>query len=233
MDASSYSNRAILAFSFRTSLPVLAGYLGIGLGFGILMAEQGYSCWWAALFSLIAYGGTIQYLCIALLSTAYDPGKAFLLSLLVNFRHLFYGITLTERFKGLGLKKLPLIFGLTDETFSLITTTEPPEGMNRYRFYLFLSLLDHSYWILGSFLGALIGSSIPIDYTGVEFALTALFVVLFMEQIKNPANIIPGIIGLVCALVCLVIFTSDMIIPSMALILLIMLAWRKLNVLRH
>ena len=228
-----YSNRAVLAFSFKTSLPVLAGYLGIGLGFGILMAEQGYNCWWAALFSLIAYGGTIQYLCIALLSTAYNPAEAFLLSLLVNFRHIFYGITLSERYKGFGLRKLPLIFGLTDETFSLVTTTEIPEDMDRYRFYLFLTLLDHSYWILGSFLGALIGTSVPIDYTGVEFALTALFVVLFMDQLRNSSNLLPAIIGLGSALVCLLAFGDDMIIPSMALIALILLAWRRYDLHRH
>ena len=230
---SPYGNRAILAYAFRTSLPVLAGYMGIGLGFGILMAEQGYNCWWAALFSLIAYGGTIQYLCIALLSTAYNPAEAFLLSLLVNFRHIFYGITLSERYKGFGLRKLPLIFGLTDETFSLVTTTEIPEGMDRYRFYLFLTLLDHSYWILGSFLGALIGTSVPIDYTGVEFALTALFVVLFMDQLRNSSNLLPAIIGLGSALVCLLAFGNDMIIPSMALIALILLAWRRYDLHRH
>lgn len=230
---SPYGNRAILAYAFRTSLPVLAGYMGIGLGFGILMAEQGYNCWWAALFSLIAYGGTIQYLCIALLSTAYNPAEAFLLSLLVNFRHIFYGITLSERYKGFGLRKLPLIFGLTDETFSLVTTTEIPEGMDRYRFYLFLTLLDHSYWILGSFLGALIGTSVPIDYTGVEFALTALFVVLFMDQLRNSSNLLPAIIGLGSALVCLLAFGDDMIIPSMALIALILLAWRRYDLHRH
>lgn len=226
----SYSNKNILSFAFKTSLPVLAGYLGIGLGFGILMAEQGYNCWWAGLFSLIAYGGTIQYLCIALLSTAYNPGQAFLLSLIVNFRHIFYGITLTEKYKGFGIKKIPLIFGLSDETFSLVTTTQPPEGMNKYRFYLFLTVLDHSYWIIGSFLGALIGTAIPIDYTGVEFALTALFVVLFLEQIKNRSNIIPGIMGLASAVICLMIFSSDMIIPSMVLVLLMVLAWRRYNV---
>jgi 4-azaleucine resistance transporter AzlC len=228
-----YSNRAVLAFSFKTSLPVLAGYLGIGLGFGILMAEQGYNCWWAALFSLIAYGGTIQYLCIALLSTAYNPAEAFLLSLLVNFRHIFYGITMADRYKGYGLKKLPLIFGLSDETFSLVSSVEVPEGMDRYRFYLFLTILNHSYWIIGSFLGALIGASVPIDYTGVEFALTALFVVLFMEQIRNSSNILPGIIGLGSALICLLVFGDNMIIPSMALIALILLAWRRYDVHRH
>lgn len=227
------NEKSVLAFAFKTSLPVLAGYLGIGLGFGILMAEQGYNCWWAALFSLIAYGGTIQYLCIALLSTAYNPGEAFLLSLLVNFRHIFYGITMSERYKGYGLKKLPLIFGLSDETYSLVSSVEIPEGMDHYRFYLTLTMLNHSYWIIGSFLGALVGASIPIDYTGVEFALTALFVVLFLDQIKNSANILPGIIGLCSALICLLVFADDMIIPSMALIALILLAWRRYDLHRH
>ena len=224
---------SLLSAAFKTTIPVLAGYLGLGLAFGIMLEDLGYNALWAAFFSLVAYGGTIQYLAIALLSTAFNPFEALFLSILVNFRHLFYGITMAEKFKGMGKKKLLLIFGLSDETYSLLTTTELPEGTDRGKFYLYVTLLDHSYWILGSFLGGIVGSLITFNTTGIAFVLTALFVVLFMEQLKNKANIIPGIIGLGATLISLALFGDNLIIPAMVLIMVAMLALRRYDVHKH
>lgn len=224
---------SLFSAAFKTTIPVLAGYLGLGLAFGIMLEDLGYNALWAAFFSLVAYGGTIQYLAIALLSTAFNPLEALFLSVLVNFRHLFYGITMAEKFRGVGKKKLALIFGLSDETFSLLSTTELPEGTDRGKFYLYVTLLDHSYWILGSFLGGIAGSLISFNTAGISFVLTALFVVLFMEQLKNRSNIIPGIIGLGATLISLLFFGDNLIIPAMALIMVAMLAMRRYDVLRH
>ncbi len=224
---------SLFSAAFKTTIPVLAGYLGRGLAFGIMLEDLGYNALWAAFFSLVAYGGTIQYLAIALLSTAFNPFQALFLSILVNFRHLFYGITMSEKFKGLGRKKLLLIFGLSDETYSLLTTTELPDGTDHGRFYLYVTLLDHGYWILGSFLGGVVGSLITFNTTGIAFVLTALFVVLFMEQLKNRSNIIPGIIGLGATLISLALFGDNLIIPAMVLIMVAMLALRRYDVLKH
>ncbi|MBE6516905.1 MAG: branched-chain amino acid transporter AzlC [Thermoplasmata archaeon] len=224
---------SLFSAAFKTTIPVLAGYLGLGLAFGIMLEDLGYNALWAAFFSLVAYGGTIQYLAIALLSTVFNPLEALFLSVLVNFRHLFYGITMAEKFRGVGKKKLALIFGLSDETFSLLSTTELPEGTDRGKFYLYVTLLDHSYWILGSFLGGIAGSLISFNTAGISFVLTALFVVLFMEQLKNRSNIIPGIIGLGATLISLLFFGDNLIIPAMALIMVAMLAMRRYDVLRH
>lgn len=225
---------SLFSAAFKTTIPVLAGYLGLGLAFGIMLEDLGYNALWAAFFSLVAYGGTIQYLAIALLSTTFNPFEALFLSVLVNFRHLFYGITMADKFKGLGKKKLALIFGLSDETFSLLSTTELPEGTDRGKFYLYVTLLDHSYWILGSFLGGLVGSLITFNTTGIGFVLTALFVVLFMEQLKNRSNIIPGLIGLGATIISLLFFGADnVIIPAMALIMVAMLAMRRYDVHKH
>jgi len=140
---------------------------------------------------------------------------------------------MAEKFRGVGKKKLALIFGLSDETFSLLSTTELPEGTDRGKFYLYVTLLDHSYWILGSFLGGIAGSLISFNTAGISFVLTALFVVLFMEQLKNRSNIIPGIIGLGATLISLLFFGDNLIIPAMALIMVAMLAMRRYDVLRH
>ena len=221
----------VLPMAFKTTIPVLAGYLGLGLAFGIMLEDLGYNACWAAFFSLIAYGGTIQYLAIALLTTAFNPMEAFFLSVLVNFRHLFYGITMAEKFKGMGKKKILLIFGLSDETFSLLSTTELPPDMDRGKFYLYVTLLDHSYWILGSFLGGIAGSLITFNTAGISFVLTALFVVLFLEQMKNKANYIPGAIGLGATLISLAMFGSgNVIIPAMILIMVAMLTMRRYDV---
>lgn len=210
------------------TIPVLTGYLFLGMAYGILMETKGYGPLWAGLMSLIAYCGSMQFAAVTLLATAFNPIQAFLLSLTVNARHLFYGLSMLDKYKGLGKVRAFLIYTLSDETFSIVSSVMPPEYVNKKLFYFFVSFLDYLYWFTGTILGGLLGGMVTFNTEGLDFVLTALFVVLFMEQLKEKKRRLPGVIGLVGSVIGLVIFGADtMVIPSMILILIILLSWRK------
>lgn len=222
------SNMAALKAAFPVTIPVMTGYLCLGMAFGVLMETNGYGVFWALLMSLVVFAGSMQFVTITLLTTAFDPIQAFLLAIMVNARHIFYGLSVLEKYKGLGKVRAFLIFAITDETFSLVSAVEPPEGVERKAFYFWLSFLDYLYWVTGSVVGALMGGMITFDTTGMDFALTALFVVLFMEQWKKKENRPAGIIGVACAAVSLAVFGADnLVIPAMMLILAVLLGGRK------
>ena len=192
------------------------------------MEANGYGPFWAALMSALGFGGSMQYVAISLLVTAFDPLQAFLLSIMVNARHIFYGLSMLEKYKGMGKLRVFLIYVLSDETFSLVSTLEPPENVARKDFYFWISLLDYSYWIIATALGGVFGGFLRFDTTGLDFALTALFVVLFMEQWKKRENRPAGVIGVVCAAASLAVFGADnLVIPVMILILAVLLGGRK------
>lgn len=217
-----------LRAAFPHTIPVMTGFVFLGVAYGVLMQTKGYGPLWSTLMSAIAYGGSMQFVAITLLTTVFDPVQAFLLSCMVNARHLFYGISMLEIYRGLGKSRIPLIYVLCDETFSLVSTVQPPEGVERKKFYLSISLLNYGYWVAGTALGGLVGDFIPFDTTGLDFALTALFVVLFLEQWKKPENRPAGLIGLAAAALCLVVFGSDnLVIPAMLVIVAILLMGRK------
>lgn len=221
-----------LRAAFPHTIPVLTGFLTLGMAYGILMETKGYGAGWAVLMSVVAFGGSIQFVAITLLTTAFAPIQALLLSILVNARHLFYGLSMLEKYRGLGKIRAFLIFALCDETFSIVCSVEPPEGVERKSFYFWVSLLDYFYWILGTFLGSVAGSLITFNTTGMDFALTALFVVLFLEQIRKKENRISGFIGLGATLLSIVTVgrffgTDNIVIPAMVLILAILLLGRK------
>lgn len=217
-----------LAAAFPHTIPVLTGFLVLGMAYGMLMQTKGYGAVWAVLMSAIAFCGSMQFVAITLLTVAFDPIQAFLLSLMVNARHLFYGLSLLEKYKGLGKVRPVLIFTLCDETFSISSGVAPPEGVSRKYFYLSISLLDYIYWIVGTFLGSVAGRLFTFDTTGLDFVLTALFVVLFIEQMTKRENRLPGLIGLACTAICLIVFgTERFVIPAMLLILAILLLGRK------
>lgn len=191
------------------------------------MAANGYGPFWSALMSAIGFGGSMQYVAITLLVTAFDSLQAFLLAVMVNARHIFYGLSMLDKYKGLGKVRPFLIYVLSDETFSLVSTLDPSEGVERKDFYFWISLLDYSYWIIATALGGLLGRFLTFDTTGLDFALTALFVVLFLEQWKKE-NRPAGVIGLACAAVSLAVFGPDnMVIAAMVLILAVLLGGRK------
>lgn len=217
-----------LKSAFPYTIPVLSGFILLGITYGVLMDSKGYSVGWAVLMSAIAFCGSMQFVAITLLTTIFNPIQAFLLSLLVNARHLFYGISLLDKYKGLGKARLILIYLLCDETFSIVSSINPPKNVEPKYFYLSISLLHYIYWITGTLIGGLLGSVVSINTNGLDFVLTALFVVLFMEQIKIKENLLPGIIGISCSLVMIFLFgASNMVIPSMVAIATLLILGRK------
>ena len=219
--------RALKA-AFPHTIPVLTGFTFLGIAYGVLMSSKGYGVWWTALASLLVFAGSAQYVAITFLTSVFNPIYALLMTLMINARHLFYGISLLDKYKNTGKLKPYLIFGLCDETFSIVCSTEPPPGVNRKWFIFFITLLDHSYWVLGSILGGLLGSMISFNTQGLDFVLTALFVVIFLGQWKAQKNHKPAIIGILCSIGCLIVFgPSNFIIPSMAAILVILTVFRK------
>ncbi len=217
-----------LSAAFPHTLPVLAGFLVLGIAYGMLMLEKGYGPQWSVLMSAVAFCGSMQFVAITLLTTAFQPLEALILSLLVNARHLFYGLSMLDKYKGFGKIKGLLIYTLCDETFSIVSSASPPEGIEPKYFYLSISLLDYLYWVFGSLLGGLLGGLMPFDMKGLDFALTALFVVLFLEQMKKKGNWMLGLIGIGCALLSRFVFGSaNMVLPALAIILITLLAGRK------
>jgi 4-azaleucine resistance transporter AzlC len=217
-----------LKAAFPITIPVLTGYLFLGAAYGILMNAKGYGLGWTVLMSVFVFAGSIQYVGVTLLTTAFHPLYALVLTLLVNARHLFYGISMLERYKGAGRLKPYLVFGLTDETFSLLCSTDPPEGVDRTWFQFFVTLLDHSYWVTGSALGSVIGALLTFNTKGLDFVLTALFVVIFINQWRGTKSHWPAVLGVVATGICVVLFGStNFMIPAMIFILAILTLYRK------
>jgi len=202
------------------TLPVFTGYIVLGAAYGILMDSKGFSLLWIILASVFVYAGSMQFVAVALLAAGFDPLGSILMTLAVNARHLFYGISMLDQYRGVGKMKPYLIFTLTDETFSIVCSSLPPAGVERKWFYFFISLLDHMYWISGSILGGILGNMINFNTKGIDFVLTALFVVILINQWKSTANHLPAIIGIVSAVLSRILFgPSDFIIPAMISIL--------------
>lgn len=217
-----------LKAAFPHTIPVFTGFILLGIAYGILMSSKGYGFAWTVLMSLLAFAGSAQYVAITFLTSIFDPLYALILTLMINARHLFYGISMLDKYKGTGKLKPYLIFGLCDETFSIICSTEPPEGVNRNWFMFFITLLDHGYWVLGSALGGLLGYMVSFNTKGLDFVLTALFVVIFIGQWKTQKNHKPAVIGVLCSIICLVVFgQGNFIIPSMIAILVVLTIFRK------
>ncbi len=208
-----------IKFALKKSLPVLFGYLFLGSAFGIMLYEAGYNVLWAILISVVVYAGSGQFLLVSLLSSAASLPTVAFMTLFVNSRHIFYGLSYVETFKKGGWRYPFMIFSLTDETYSVNTSIHTvPENVDEVRARYFIGLFDHLYWILGSVIGSLAGQLIPIDFTGVDFSMTALFVVIYIDQMLEAKNKFTGIIGIVCAVLCLVIFGADnFLLPSLIL----------------
>lgn len=220
--------KQLLKAAFRDTIPVLTGYLFLGAGFGILLAENNFGIAWSLFMALFIFAGSGQYLAVSLLASQASLLSTAIATLLVNARHLFYGISLVDTYKGAGRKKAYMIFGLTDETYSLVTQKEPPEGVSRHQYCFLVTLLNHIYWICGCGLGNLVGTTLPINFAGVEFVLTALFVTMFVDQWLNHKDHRPAIIGVVATALCLFLFGKDIfLIPSMVLIATLLIAFRK------
>ena len=205
-----------LKYAFKQSIPIMAGYLVLGMGFGVLLQSKGYGILWAFIMSAFIYAGSMQFVTIDLISGGVTLIASALMTLMVNARHLFYGISMIDRYKDTKPYKPYLIFALTDETYSLVCSGEAPEGINQNKYYFFVSLLNQCYWVIGCIVGNLIGSLVSFNSTGIDFSMTALFLVVFVEQWQSTKNHLSAITGVASSIICLLIFGADsFIIPSM------------------
>lgn len=208
--------KRIIKKVFPQTIPVMAGYISLGIAFGLLLQSIGYGPIWAFLMSLFIYAGSAQFLAVELLAAGATLTHIALLTFLLNFRHLFYGLSMIEKYRSTGIGKIYLIFGLTDETYALLTGYKTPEGLSDKSYFFAVTLMNHLYWILGSVIGSVAGSIIPFDLTGIDFAMTALFAVLVVEQWKTNKNHIPAISGFVITVAALYIFGADnFLIPAL------------------
>ncbi|MEG0764602.1 MAG: AzlC family ABC transporter permease [Pseudoflavonifractor sp.] len=217
-------NRRALAAAFPATVPVLMGYLSIGCAFGLMLQRAGFNFIWAFFMSLSIYAGSGQYLGVELLATAASLGTVAVMTLLINFRHIVYGLSMLEKFRGMGLKKLYMIFSLTDETYALLAGAQVPIGIAPKDYYFSVAILDHLYWILGSVIGGVAGGLLAIDITGIDFAMTALFVVIAVDQWSSYREHLPALLGGGCTLVFLVLIGAEhMLLPALGAIVLLLL----------
>lgn len=214
--------------AFPHTLPIFAGFCFLSLAYGILMNTAGFSFVYPMLMSATIFGGSLEFITVSMLLSPFAPVQTFIVALLVQARHLFYGIAMLDKFKGMGWKKFFLIFGMCDETFSINYTAEIPEGVDRGWFMFFVTLLNWFYWVSGATVGGLAGSLIHFNTKGLSFVMTAMFTVIFLEQLRKERHGTTALIGLVCSVVCLVIFgAQSFMIPTMVSILAVLLGLRK------
>ena len=217
-----------LRWAFPYTVPIFMGFWFIGLAYGIYMNVMGFGFLYPFFMSLLIFGGSLEFIVVPMLLAPFAPLQMILVALLIQARHLFYGVSMLDKYKGLGWKKPYLIFGMCDESFSINFTAEIPPHVDRGWFYFFVTLLNHFYWVSGATLGGIIGGHLPFDTTGLEFVMTAMFVAIFMEQWLKEKRHISAWIGLGASVICLVVFGADsFMIPSMAAILLLLTLFRK------
>lgn len=217
-----------LKAAFPHTIPIMAGFLFLGMTYGVTMQVKGFPFYYPMLTSLMIYAGSMEFVTSNLLLGVFDPLQAFLMTLMVNARHLFYGLALLDRFPGKGLRKAYMIFGLTDETFSIACAVEPPPEVDKSQFQFFVTFLNQCYWVTGATLGGLAGMLLKFNTQGLDFAMTAMFVVIFIEQWKKDKNHAPALSGLLISVICLILWGADgFVIPAMAGILLCLMAIKK------
>lgn len=213
--------KTALAAAFPHTIPILTGFGFLGLTYGVLMEVSGFPFWYPLFISLTVFAGSMQFVAVTILLSAFSPLSALALTLMLGARHLFYGISMLEKYRGMGWKKPFLIFWMCDETFSINCAADVPEGVDRGWFYFFVSLLDYSYWAVASTLGGIFGSFISFDIQGLDFVMTAMFVVIWLEQWLGEKDHTSSLLGLGLPVLCLLVFgRDDFIIPAMLAILL-------------
>ncbi len=206
--------------AFPHTIPIFAGFCFLGMTYGIYMNVSGFRFWYPMIMSLTVLAGSVEFVAVNMLLGAFNPMQALAMTVMINARHLFYGISMLDKYRGNGLKDIYLIFGMCDESFSINYTAEIPEGIDRGWFMFFVTLLNHSYWVFGATLGGIFGSLIHFNTEGIEFVMTAMFVVIFMEQWLKEKSHISTLTGLGISLLCLASFGSEnFIIPAMLAIL--------------
>lgn len=217
-----------LKFAFPKTLPIFAGFWFLGLSYGIYMNVSGFSFVYPMLMSLTIFGGSLEFVAVAMLLSPFAPVQTFIMTLMIQARHLFYGISMLEKYKDTGWKKFYLIFGMCDESFSINYSTEVPEDIDKGWFMFFVTLLNHMYWFTGSTIGGILGSLITFNTEGISFVMTAMFVVIFLDQWLKEKQHYSSLIGVLVSVICLVIFGADsFLIPTMACIVCLLTFFRK------
>ena len=205
--------------AFPYTIPIFAGFWFLGMTYGIYMNVSGFSFVYPMVMSLTVFGGSLEFLAVSMLLSKFAPLQTFIMVLMVQARHLFYGIAMLERFRGMGFKRFYLIFGMCDETFSINYAAKIPEDVDKGWFMFFVTLLNHFYWFFGATLGGVVGSFLTFDTEGLDFVMTAMFVVIFLEQWMKEKRHYTAYIGLASSLACLVLFGADsFLVPSMVCI---------------
>lgn len=213
---------------FVYTIPVLAGYIFLGIAFGLLVRTSGFPIWYAVLMSVVMFTGALEFAAIPMLGQPFDPMGCFIFGLLLSARHLFYGIPMLKKYRNTGIAKPFLVFGLTDETFSLLSTVDVPENIKPKHFYVAITLIHYLYWNIGTFIGALGGDIVGDKAQGLDFAITALFLVLFVEQMKKKSGIISGFIGLLATFtVLMIVGRENMVVVSMLTIVVLLVLGRR------
>ena len=214
--------------AFPYTLPICAGFAFLGIAYGIYMNSKGFSFVWPMLMSMTIFAGSMEFVTVNLLLSAFQPLYAFLLALMVNARHLFYGLSMLEKWKEIGRKKWYLIFGMCDESFSINCTAKIPQEIDQGWFMFFVTLLNQIYWVAGATVGGLLGPLITFDTKGIDFVMTALFVVIFLNQWNEQKKHFPALVGVLASAACLLVFGADhFIVPAMALILALLTIFRN------
>ena len=224
------SSKAFIALkdAFPHTIPIMLGYIFMGAVFGILLQKTGYGAIWAAIMAVAIYGGTTQFIAVGLIASGAGLWESFVLVSMINARQIFYSISMLERFKRMGKKRYYMIYSLTDETLALLNLKSPKTGVDKQWFDFFIAALNQSYWVIGCTLGAALGGMLEFNSNGLDFVMSAIFVVIFIEQWRNKTMRIPALIGIIISLICLYIFgAQQFLIPSLVGICVILSLWRK------
>ena len=217
-----------LKAAFPQTIPIFTGFWFLGMAYGIYMNASGFSFVYPLCMSLLIYGGSLEFVAVEMLLSPFAPLQTFIMALLIQARHLFYGLSMLDKFKGLGWKKYYLIFGMCDETFSVNCSADIPEDVDRGWFYFWITLLNQFYWSAAATTGGIVGSLLKIDTSGISFVMTAMFVVIFLEQWLKEKEHSASLIGLAVSVLCLVVFGTDsFMVPTMVLIVGLLALLRK------
>lgn len=220
--------RKALAAAFPNTLPIFAGFWFLGLAYGVSMAVRGFSFIYPMVMATVIFGGSLEFVAAELLLSTFAPLQTLIMTLMLQARHLFYGIAMLERFKGLGWKRFYLIFGMCDESFSINYTAQIPNGVDRGWFMFFVTLLNQLYWVSAATVGGLLGSLITFNTQGLDFVMTAMFVVIFLDQWLKEEKHYTALIGVLASLACLLLFgAEDFMIPTMLCILFLLSVFRR------
>lgn len=220
--------RAIVRAAFPHTIPIMTSFLMIGMAYGVYAHSMGLPVWFPMLMTIVIFAGSMEFVAVNLLVGAFHPLIALLMALMVNARYFFYGISMLEKFRGIGKKKYYMIYAMCDESFSLNCTVDVPEGMDRGNFMLAITMLNQCYWVLGATLGSLLGAVLPFDSRGIDFILTALYVTMFLDQWMSTKQHVPILTGLFASVGALIVLGADnFVLPAMILIMITLLLLKK------